>query len=381
MTRSYYMDEEDIHDNQAYHKDRQHCCTTKTKCVILLLVLLLIGGAAGVVFGIFDMETVKSWFGLGSDDGSNGGSSNGDPQEATPYDFWQCPAADTGDCCNGLESICDLRVNQVLFATVHNANHDNGTAFSNNLAPLEGALEAGYRGLMLDVCKCVDSFGQDEIIFCHSTCAFGTRDPIEVFTNINEFLNRNPSETLVINFELSFGDPTASDLWDVLQGVNGISTKTFTYQGGNWPTLREMRNLNKQLILFKHGGQSCASAGVSGCVDFIQEFHEYAMETKYEFTSVDDVENSDLSCTGDRGTTGSRDFYAINNFVANGLIGTPSQSASEHVNEKLFLQQRLKDCETQTGLKANFINVDFWQTGDVIQVTQEENKRRAFLSV
>jgi hypothetical protein len=373
------------YDTHEFHEEKEkRCfsCTKNTKCLVLVISLLFLGGAIGALIGIFDLETVKSWFGLESEVADSGVIDVEGRQDSTiPYEFWQCPPEKTGDCCNGLESICDLHVNQVLFATVHNANHDNRTAFSNNLAPLEGALEAGYRGLMLDVCRCINDDGQEEITFCHGNCSFGPRDPTEVFTNINAFLNRNPSETLIINFELSVGNPTAPELWDVLQRVEGISSKTYIFRGGSWPTLRQLRTLNKQLILFKDRGHTCSSGSIDSlCVESIHEFHQYALETPFTFTSVEDVEDFSFSCSGDRGRDGSMDFYAINNFVANSLLGTPSKSASEMINEKRFLQQRLQDCEAITGLKANFINIDFWETGDVIQVTQEENQSRALLS-
>ena len=82
-----------------------------------------------------------------------------------PFVFDQCPT--DGPCCNGLGSNCQLPLNEVLFATVHNAMHDD-FPFPNNEAPLEDALKAGYRGLQLDLCMC----GVD-LVFCHGNCNVG----------------------------------------------------------------------------------------------------------------------------------------------------------------------------------------------------------------
>jgi len=86
------------------------------------------------------------------------------PTSATPqYQFIQCDGQK--ECCNGLEGICDLRVDEVLFATLHNAmaTFEDGFLFGpNHQSPLEDALEVGYRGLNLDICNC-----GGEIIFCH----------------------------------------------------------------------------------------------------------------------------------------------------------------------------------------------------------------------
>lgn len=78
------------------------------------------------------------------------------------FRFMQCP--NNGPCCNGLSTNCGLKVDEILFATAHNANHHNGLG-SNHERSLEDALEAGYRGLQLDFCKC-----NGGLQFCHGSC-------------------------------------------------------------------------------------------------------------------------------------------------------------------------------------------------------------------
>ncbi len=70
-------------------------------------------------------------------------------------------------CCNGLASNCDLPLNQVTFAMVHNAMSSRDDLFAgyNNLEPLEEAMVAGYRGLMLDSCNCAGSVEEEVTSF------------------------------------------------------------------------------------------------------------------------------------------------------------------------------------------------------------------------
>ena len=98
-------------------------------------------------------------------------------------------------CCNGLESNCDLPVNEVLFPMVHNAHSSRDDLFLayNNNEAMEWALVAGYRGLMLDSCVCdgsigeqIQSFwkgetnkGENYLGFCHTSCDAGVRNPAE----------------------------------------------------------------------------------------------------------------------------------------------------------------------------------------------------------
>lgn len=89
--------------------------------------------------------------------------SNYDPflPEVTNYEFIRCAAetvyGDRVECCNGLDSICGMRVNEVLFATLHNGMNEfnNGNFVTiNKEFEIERALEAGYRAFKLDVCNC-----------------------------------------------------------------------------------------------------------------------------------------------------------------------------------------------------------------------------------
>jgi len=99
------------------------------------------------------------------------------------------------ECCNGLESNCDIPVNELLFPMVHNAHssYDNNFVAANNAKPFEEALVAGYRGLQLSTCVCESllskvllerdadwGLGESNVGFCHTACGAGVRDPKDV---------------------------------------------------------------------------------------------------------------------------------------------------------------------------------------------------------
>lgn len=127
------------------------------------------------------------------------------PWYETEYDTSSLTATNSCEnCCNGLESNCDLPVNQVLFPAVHNAHssYENGFVAANNNLPLEEALVAGYRGLMLGSCMCegflggylLGENGGVNLGFCHSSCSAGVRASTEVLNNVKTFLETNPNE-------------------------------------------------------------------------------------------------------------------------------------------------------------------------------------------
>ncbi len=286
--------------------------------------------------------------------------------------FTNCPV--DGNCCNGLETNCYLRVDEMLFATLHNANHNSQyVTFSNHKAPLEEALEAGYRAFFLDVCKCNNDDDSDlEVVFCHSYCGVGRRDPVTVFTNIVSWLENNPTELIIFNFEVSKGYPYPSEIWSLMKSISGIQSRTYVHSGGQWPTMGSLLSSGYQIIAFYHNGPQCPNN--TGCTSYIQEFFDYTMETDYAFEDVEAVETLPESCTPTRGRYSTKDFYSINNFVTSKF--GPSYSAAKELNELTFVEQRLYDCHKITGAMPNFINIDYWQQGDVPRATQEVNAFR-----
>ena len=203
---------------------------------------------------------------------------------------------------------------------------------------------------------------------------------MEVFENINDFLTLNPNEVVVVNVELSVGDPTPLQFWDEIKGVNGMWKRVYLHDGSDdWPTLGSMIQSEEQLVLFQHGGPYChnfdVNNNVNGCHERIIDFFQYAVETEFDFDSVNEIEDSETSCIGTRGWNISDGFYSINNFVTPAT--GPSKRIAKELNSEEFLKARISDCEEVGKLVPNFINIDFWQRGDLLRVTHDENKERA----
>jgi hypothetical protein len=194
--------------------------------------------------------------GGGNSPGNGGGpvsSPTLPPTQGDRFEFMQCQDP-TQDCCNGVDNICDLGVDDILYATVHNAmaTFEDGFLFGpNHRFKLESALEAGYRGINLDVCNCNGVY-----TFCHGVCSLGSRDVVEVFTSINQFLDDNPNEVLVIPMELNSEVDRQIDideLYGIMTGVPGFTDKFYAHPDliSEWPTLREAIATNK--VRFRGG--------------------------------------------------------------------------------------------------------------------------------
>lgn len=295
---------------------------------------------------------------------------------ATPgYTFMQCDS-DKSDCCNGLEGICDLRANEVMYATLHNAmaTFEDGFLFGpNHQSSLEGALEAGYRGLNLDICNC-----GGEIVFCHGICALGPRDVVDVMFNVNQFLDKNPTETIIFIYQVDDDVDQKVDLnqfYDQMLLVDGLVQKLYVHNGPDtaWPTLRQLTNpaFNKRIIMFHYNGPDC-NADPAACPLGLHQYYNYASDNDWEHLNIESIENRLNSCELKKNGINSKTFVGLNNFVS-----PPTRAIAEKLNEYSAATSYVNTCAGLLETHINFLLVDFWSEGDLPRFTQDHNAARA----
>ena len=155
--------------------------------------------------------------------------------------------------CNGLASNCNRRANEIMYATSHNAmsSQVNGFFAFNHLLSMEDSLVAGFRGFLLDTCDC----GEDGFKFCHELCVLGTRDVAPLFSNLVAFLNENPFDVIVI--ELQVNDDSLLGLWELVPQEFIDLTYTHTSDSDPWPTLNQLIDMGRRVMVFQHDGPNC----------------------------------------------------------------------------------------------------------------------------
>lgn len=181
-------------------------------------------------------------------------TSSSDHRES--FSFRQCRSNATA-CCNGLENTCDLNINEIMFATLHKAaaaQEDGALLRPNHLYSLESALDAGFRGLHLEVCKCQGAYQ-----FCHhGMCHLGARNPTQVFLNVDRFLRDHRQEVLLIHLELHsevHQTVILSEVYDLMKNATRFHRYLYsredneddptTTKPSSWPTLKTMIESNK----------------------------------------------------------------------------------------------------------------------------------------
>ena len=281
----------------------------------------------------------------------------------------RCPSGEK--CCNGLVSNCRLRLNEVMYASLHNAmdTEEGGSIYvQNHLKSLEKAVEAGYRGLNLDVCSC-----RGRLQFCHGTCDYAYRDPQEVFQNLNDFLNDNESEILILVFEMSVGTIALEEFYDIMTKVDGFTDKIYAHKDAakSWPKMSQMLYNKKQIVMFEYGNVQMECTSLN-CRKHLHKYFDYSVETSYNFKDENDIKNYLQSCAYDRGNGGSMAFYNINNFVI-----PPKKEISASINSYDSLKARLTTCAAINRNLPNLVFVDYWTIGDMLQITDDANEQIA----
>lgn len=175
----------------------------RSRCLLWSVFLLLVLGGVGVL-AIYAINEFQ--FGKDDDDPADSDDTNtvtiptSSPVPPTPT------ARPTPGIrhCNGLPNLCAIPVNEILFATMHNANADSDTVrfgFNHNQGIGEG-LRAGIRGLNMDIGLCTVD-GTPQLAMVHALCGLGFSDPRTVFTEIHQFLTDNPHEVILMPIQIN----------------------------------------------------------------------------------------------------------------------------------------------------------------------------------
>jgi hypothetical protein len=302
------------------------------------------------------------------------------------------------DACNGDRSLCDRRLDEVVFPGAHNSMSGaefGGWMFPNQELGSVSLLNHGIRALLFDVHYGIPIGGQvktdilDEkasratfeaaigkeavdaamrirdrmtgppsgpraAYLCHGFCELGGVPLSTMLEGVRDFLVQNPGEVLVFVIE----DYVAPE--DVAAAFRESGLERFVYRGGvtpPFPTLREMIDSDQRLVVF---GEKDARG-----VAWYHPAFETIQETPYKFHTPEE-----FSCRPNRGDTAAP-LFQINHWIE--TTPTPKPSNAAIVNAHDFLLARARQCQKERGKLPNILAVDFAMTGDVVGVAAEMN--------
>ncbi|CAO3571808.1 unnamed protein product [Mortierella alpina] len=262
--------------------------------------------------------------------------------------------------CNGYAELCAKSYDKVAFATTHNAFASSAGALGanqNNDIPIQ--LKDGIRAFMLDSYS-PGTGNTGEIQLCHTACTLldgGTLS--KTLGQIKVFLENNPNEVITIFFE------NAGNLGITISGMDKYS-HTQPTASGTWPTLGEMIATGKRLVSF-------IDSGADANVPWLMSEYDYIFETPYSIPR-----DTPYPCTIDRPKDQRRQLYVLNHFVSgtlnlNGQAIDVPQPGLANVTNAIDLTNHINSCQTTFSQIPNFIAVDFYEQGSILQATAAVN--------
>jgi hypothetical protein len=309
--------------------------------------------------------------------------------------------------CNGKNSLCDLRIDQVTFPGVHHAFASSeypGYLFAQQVGSITDQLRAGVRALNIDTHYGVPSTAripgqkvpiiltdkvataagrahssgdpvaeeraaqlaagapraanaQRGIYMCHSNCETGAIPFGDGLDEVKTFLDSHPDDVLMLTVH-DFTSP--ADTAAAIEAA-GLADRVFTLQPGEpLPTLRTLIDNGQTLLVF-------AERGDPGGPPWYHNMYDWFQETTFSFTKKDQFD-----CAPNRGNADAP-LFLINHWLT---LSPPDPTREAGVNTSAVLDERIEQCLTERGLVPNIVQVQFAERGDLVATVQELNDRR-----
>jgi hypothetical protein len=153
------------------------------------------------------------------------------------------------DTCNGFAELCDRKYSDITFMAAHNAAFVGRLPTHNQFEYPEADMDKGIRYFTTQV-----HIQDGEIRQCHSDCALlDVGGFSEILASLKGWLDNHPRE--VITLQIGNGDD-AIRIEEFVPHFQSTGAEQYAYVPNHsldkdqWPTLRELIDSNKRLIVF-----------------------------------------------------------------------------------------------------------------------------------
>ncbi len=298
--------------------------------------------------------------------------------------------------CNGHAELCERPLDQVTFAGTHNSMSNQSIRdwmFPHHQASITRQLEGGVRSFAIDIhygysggsrirtemgdsamqAKMIEAVGDSgyhaalrirdglvgvkeskrEMYFCHGFCELGAYPIALTLREIRDFMMRNPDEVVLLLIE-DYVDPR-----DLAKAFEDAELRELVYEDPVlvWPSLGALIASGRRVLVWIESGKPG--------VPWLRPFQQTWQETPYTFHTP-----AEFSCRPNRGGT-SGSLFLMNHWIETTPAPRPSNAAI--VNAYDVLYRRARQCERERKHKVNVVQVDFFQTGDLVRVVDSLN--------
>ncbi len=262
--------------------------------------------------------------------------------------------------CNGCQSLCSKRYNEVSYLTTHNAynSEEDGFKLPNQKWNITTQLKAGVRALMIDVYA---ESGQLEVY--HGFKILGSKPFVDILKEIKVFMDENENEVVTIILECYASFDLIKDCFEKSGLSKYLYTKTVNEE---WETLEQMIINNTRLVVLSD--KNDAKTGQ----EWYHYIWDYAVETHYSNNKKEDL-SSDFNRGSD--SLEIKDLFILNHFLTTSVTGVGRPKKSKEINANPYFIERVKEFQLETGKFPNFITVDFYELGNCLEVVDMINSK------
>ncbi len=300
--------------------------------------------------------------------------------------------------CNGYYELCTEPLDQIVWPASHNAMSSSAYNFlgAEHTVTIPEQVIGGARFLMLDVyygyeenglvrtnlaggidrAKLERERGKDataslqrigaltgaadtsghkqELYFCHDLCELGAVKAVDVFREIDQYLDRNLTDFLVLDFE-DYVQPRdlkaalrESGLYDRVRSMSPEEIHGVPLGYLLAPPKGKRENPKRVVTVSeKHGGVA----------PWLPATYSLFRETPYTFARI-----SDFDCAPKRGKE-SNPLFLVNHWLR--PDGPPDPTEAARVNSQSVLLDRFRDCAATRQALPNVLAVDFTEIGSL----------------
>ncbi|MBD0282614.1 MAG: hypothetical protein ICV69_10540 [Thermoleophilaceae bacterium] len=305
--------------------------------------------------------------------------------------------------CNGSIALCELRLNEAVFAGTHNsfsAADDRGWYIANQRRGIRRQLEDGIRLLLIDphwgvgdhqgrvrtdfdsegrsrnrVAKALpeetleaaerlvgrlglgDASGKRDVWLCHTVCELGATRMVDALRDVREFLEENRGEVVLIFIEPYVPPREIAKTFEEA----GLDRYLATLDRDEpLPTLGRLVRTNKRVVVF-------TEKDADGTVPWYLDGFSFVQDTPLGAKRPEA-----LRCRRYRGTTHSP-MLMFNHWAD---VFPPRLQANRPFQRRRFILERARRCARARGLPMSLIAVDHYDQGDLFEAVETLNAER-----
>ena len=305
--------------------------------------------------------------------------------------------------CNGSASLCELRLNEVVFAGTHNsfsAADSPGWYIANQRRTIPRQLRDGIRLFLIDahwgveddegrvrtdfhaehrnrnkVVKSLppnvlkagerlagrlgagDADGKRDVWLCHTACEIGATRMVDSLEEFREFLENNRGEVVILFIE-PYVAP--AEIEKVFKRA-GLDRYVATLERDEpLPTLGSLVRRNKRVIVL-------TEKDADGTVPWYLDGFSFVQDTP-----LGAEKTSQLSCRLERGDADSP-FLMLNHWAD---LFPPRLEANRPFQRERFVLSRAHRCARERGLPVSLIAVDHYEQGRLLAAVDALNAER-----